>query len=241
MAYELPTEPNMPVCNIGHETLWIYGPPGVGKTEFANQFPSVINLLLDATGTSKLKSYDVQILTWDEMNGYGKALKADTRFETVVVDRVEDALWLCARHVLKLNDIKHESDFDQGKGWTLVKREFTNWLHNMAALGKGLIFISHDRAERIKNATGKDYNKFVPNVQGSYQSLLAGFFDHILYFSFAEGDRIGTAQRVIHGAPSADHVAKSRGGIFVEDMEMTYEAFKAAYEKGIQRIKENNQ
>lgn len=204
----------------------IYGDPGSGKSTFASKFPDAIflptepglnflevNQITDDDGNPKV------IRDWNEFCEAIRVLCTQKHnFKTVVIDTVDNAFEFCALHVLKQRGIEHEADEAFGKGWGMIKREFTKVVNYLANSGFGLVFVSHEKqSEREERGVKRPY---IDNSLGNQaKTYVNGLVDFIFYCYMDDN-----AKRWIRTKASLNINAKDRSGGLPEVMPMDFDA-----------------
>jgi hypothetical protein len=181
----LPTERNTPVIDIAKLKVVIYGPPKVGKSTLATRNPKALVLDTDSNGTAFLDCYRVPIDNWETLKmtlGELAAMKKeDCKFDTIVLDTVDQAWNMCRAHVCKQFGVVHESE-DKGFGrvWDAVKQEFMKAVAFITSNGWGLWIISHSITKEVKiGAQKRNVTCFtLPDKAGR---LVAALADIIIY------------------------------------------------------------
>lgn len=133
-----------------HFKLWIYGAPNSGKSTFASQFPKPFFICTDGNYEwLNLPEEDhVAVSTWEETK---KAFQNKyEKYDTIIVDLVEDTFKQAERFILKSKKIEHPSDLDWGKGWSMVEDEFIATISQLIALEKNIVLISHESIKTVK-------------------------------------------------------------------------------------------
>lgn len=192
-------------------TILLHGPPGIGKSTLASQFPDF--LFLDCAGELEgLSVYKIPVADWDEFREAAANLKEDQelgeerRFKGVVVDTA-DAL---ANYVRSASNIKqgisHESKAEWGAGWDAVKVEFSPRMAALSAMPNlGVIWISHSKTVEIKTKR-ESIDKWVPDLPGVVGGPLTKNADLVLYLGYNDDE-----ERTIFTKPTAYYEAKERG------------------------------
>lgn len=165
-ALVLPSEPSVPSADLGTKTILIYGPPKIGKSTLASEFPDVLFFDLE-NGLKDLSVYRVPVHDW---NTFGQACTAAIedfqsggRTKTVVIDTIDKLTLFCRQSVYKRLGVVHESDLEFGKGWDITQGAFTGAIAKLVASGLGLIMIAHSKSEEIKSRN-QSWTKVSPAI-----------------------------------------------------------------------------
>jgi hypothetical protein len=180
----LPTEKTPPSLSIETAKILLYGPPKIGKTTLAASLnPETTLMLAVEPGTGGIEAYVQSVNSWEEFRLIGQALSEGGHpYKTIVIDTTDELFRYCQEYITAKHRIKHPSDLDFGKGWSLLSDEFRLRVGKVAGLGLGVIFISHAKDVEIEQRVGKT-TKFVPTLSGQAGKFLVGFADYILYMS----------------------------------------------------------
>ena len=223
----LPVKKTPPKQKMEEQIILIYGPPKIGKSTLASQFDNPLFLATEA-GLNNLEVYQVPVPKWEEFLGYCKEIAIGKHdFKTIVIDTIDNLFKACSEYVRKKNNIQHESDLDWGKGWSLVKDEFSRALTKLSLLPYGLVMISHADFIEIKTRTAK-ITKAVPTLQKSAREIILGMSDIILYCESTVTDREGEI-RIMRTKPSENWEAGDRTGKLPETLSLDYQAFYNAF------------
>jgi AAA domain len=222
---KLPDKPKPKTTDFSKYKFLIYGDPGSGKSTFASRFPDAIfiptepglnflsvNQITDDDGNPKI------IRNWTEFCEAIRLLcTSEHKFKTVVIDTVDNAFEFCALHVLQSRKLEHESDEGFGKGWGLIKREFTKVVNFLANSGFGIVFISHEKlSEREEKGVKRP---FIDNsLSNQARVYVNGLVDFIFYCSMNDDGK-----RLMRTKASLNVNAKDRSGILPEVMPMDFD------------------
>lgn len=206
---QLPTEKTPPTMSPATAKILLYGQPKVGKTTFAAHWDPEHTLILACEpGTGGLEAFVQPITSWGEFREAGAALaKGGHPFKTVVVDTTDELFRFCQDHVMQEHKIRHPSDLDYGKGWSLLSDEFRLRVGKLAGLGLGVIFISHSKDEEVKQRIGT-MTRSIPTLSGQAGKFLTGFVDLILYATVEQTE--DGPERVVRTQPSENWSAGGR-------------------------------
>lgn len=222
---KLPTAKKPASIDITKYKFLIYGEPGAGKSTFASKFPDALFVPTEP-GLNFLECHQITdddgnpkvIRTWDEFCEVVRILcTTQHQFKTIVIDTIDNAFEFCSLHVLKSRKIEHESDEGFGKGWGLIKREFTKVLNFLANSGFGIVFISHEKSsEREENGVKRP---FIDNsMSNQAKTYVNGLVDFIFYCYLDDNEN-----RLMRTKASLNINAKDRSGKLPVIMPMDFD------------------
>lgn len=209
----------------------VYGPPGMGKTTLANEFPNAVFIQLeDGQG-------DQEITTFGRLGSYAEVMDAlaalytdDHEFGTVVIDSLDKLEPLIWGAVCEENNWASIETPGYGKGYVsadLFWREVidaTNALRrdrNMA-----IVFIAHSTIDTVNDPMTTAYSRFDIRLHKRALAMFQDEMDAILFLNQDVSIKVddpkaaqkrnradGGGNRWIYAAPRPAFVAKSRFGI----------------------------
>lgn len=148
-----------------------YGPPGIGKTTLASEFPEPVFLQIEdgTPGDVELTSFG-KLDSFDQVMGYLEVLYTeDHEYRTVVIDSVTELERLifaetCRRGDEKGNAKANIEDFGYGKGYVYAKRVWQDVLEGLNALrrdrGMTVILIAHSTVSRFDDPETVSYDRY---------------------------------------------------------------------------------
>ena len=230
----LPTKRTLVKSDPGGLVTLVYGAPKIGKSTLCSQAPSALFLATEA-GLNHLEVFQTPVSDWQNLLEICAEVKAGKHsFKTLVIDIIDNAYAMCLADVLKRHNLRHESDLPFGKGFTMVNREFSRVINNIALLGLGLIMVSHATEKEIEDETGKKRSMIVPTLPSGARKIVMGISDLILYAELEETkDEAGKPtglRRVLRTKPSLRYEAGDRTGKLPETIDMSYAAIVAHLE-----------
>lgn len=200
----LPSNERRTVVNSSvYKKIWLYGLPFSGKTYLANKFPNV--LMLNTDGNVKfvdapyiaIKDNVVlegriakRTLAWQIFKDCIEELeKKDNKFETIVVDLIEDTYEYCRLYMYEKLGISHESD-DSFSAWDKVRQEFLSTIKKLLNLDYNIVLLSHeDDSKDITKKGGDKITSIKPNLADKVALKLSGMVDLVGRVINDEGKR----------------------------------------------------
>jgi len=229
----LPTEPTKPKTDLSAFNFIIYGPPKIGKTTLASHFPGAVFLATE-DGQNALDCYRVGVDSWQRfLDACAELMEGGHKFQTIIVDTVDNLWGLCQRFVCDKRGIEHESELAYGLGSELIRAEFFRALTKLSMLPYGLVLISHSVSREVTTRTGK-YDRVIPSFKQREQGRLLGMADFILYCDLlVVPDEDGGQQthRVIRTKTSEAYIAGDRTGQLPDPLPLEYRVFKDEFDK----------
>ena len=168
--------------------LWVYGEPFSGKTTFACASPK--HYVLSTDGNAQYVTDNYQVITdevtkngrmiqrklaWDIFKTNIELLETETsKYETIIVDLVEDTYEMCRVYMYQKLNISHESD-DSFRAWDKVRTEYLSTMRRLLNLPYNIILISHeDTTKDITKKSGENITAIKPNIADKVANKLSG-------------------------------------------------------------------
>ena len=157
----------------------IYGPPKIGKSTFANGFPSAIFAEAEPA-LEHLECFKMPITSWsppdvgsdDSFKSFYAEIKAGKhKFKTIVLDPVDAIYELCRDDVCARLEIDYPREDNYGKDWKAIEEEFRSAMWGLARLPYGVIFISHLKREEVKEEL-RNRTITVPSMSGQARKII---------------------------------------------------------------------
>lgn len=167
--------------------IWVYGAPFSGKTTFACGAPKHYVLSTDGNAQYTTDSYKVitdevkvegrltkRKLAWEVLKDEIARLEAERKYETIILDLVEDTYEMARLYMYQKLGITHESD-DSYRAWDKVRTEYLSTMRRFINLPYNIILISHeDTSKDITKRSGENITAIKPNITDKVANKLAG-------------------------------------------------------------------
>lgn len=130
--------------------------------------------------------YSITISSWREMKQYLKQLENNDvkeKFDFCVFDTVDIAYELAEQYICAQNNVNTIGDLPYGRGYDLLKKEFSSVFRKVAQMGYGLFFISHSQEKTIKNPDKTESVIIQPACPPRAKDIVNKLVDFIVYAS----------------------------------------------------------
>lgn len=217
--------------------LLIHADNGIGKSSLAAAAPNPIFVQLedgleniDTSAFPLCKSFNemMEQLTW--------LYREKHEFQTIVLDSLDWAESLIARHVCEEGGKRSISDFGYGAGYQAMLENFGRVVKALTAIreerGMTVILICHSQIKTYANPLGADYDRHTLKLRDKNAELwlewcdLVGFLHFSIFtsttkkgFGQESTKAYGGTDRVLSCAPNAAYVSKNRYGI-IQDIDV---------------------
>lgn len=212
-----------------HARVMLAGTPKVGKSTLAAAWAPDTTLIVDTHNGTKLldgEHFIAHVKSWAEFEAVVNDIEAaatagDLRFETVVLDLVDD-LWIFAdgAHAGKGKTLATATD-DYGRSGKSAEGAFRQVIGRLLALPIGVWFLTHTKTIEDAGVT-----RHVAKLDGKVVTYVQGAADFVFL-----AEHLGP-RRLLHTAPSAKFEAGSRVPL-PEPMDLDARALYAAMNAGL--------
>ena len=191
--------------------LVIYGPPKIGKTSLAAEFPAPVFLMTEDGTPAGLDIIGQQINSFAEMMEWLEAFGTqEHNFKTVVLDNMSDVQRFvydetCRRGDEKGNAKKRIEDFGYGKGYIYALQvwqelmDCLNWLRSTRNMG--FILLAHSQVSRFDDPETVSYSRYKLDIHEKAETLIHKGVDAILMvkrdIAIKEEDKGFNAKRAV--------------------------------------------
>ena len=240
----LPSTQRVDVQKTSKKKIWIYGQPYSGKTTFADQAPTPLNLNTD--GNVKYVTMP-RLPIKDEVTTEGRItkrkfaweifkeaisdLEKGSDFETIVVDLLEDTYESCRLYMYEQLGITHESD-DSFRAWDKVRTEYLSNIKRLLSLDYNIILISHeDTSKDLTKKGGDKVTAIMPNLNEKASKKIAGMVDLVARL-VVDGDK-----RTLNF--KSDEVVFGGGrlqGVKTTEIPLSWDALCDVYDEAIGKV-----
>lgn len=161
--------------------LLLYGPPGIGKTTLASEFPDAVFLQVEdgTPGDVELTSFGKLSTFREVIEALGALYSEQHDFRYIVVDSVTELQRLifaetCRRGDEKGNAKANIEDFGYGKGYVYAMRVAQEFVDGVNALrdarGMGVVLIAHSTVSRFDDPETVSYDRYEIALRSSDKS-----------------------------------------------------------------------
>lgn len=181
------------------------------KTSFQAQIPNNLIFCFEKGVNFLPGVFAVDVPKWVEFKALLKQLEKDEikqKFNTVTIDTVSLAYDLCTQYICSQNNVKTIGELAYGRGYALVKDEFTNALRQISMLGYGIVLITHAKVKNVKIDDDTTVEIASPNIPDRAQDVVNALVDIIGYIDVSYEN--GTAVRTLITRGTPNIVAGSR-------------------------------
>lgn len=180
----LALEPTQISRNLKGKFMLIYGEAKTGKTTLLSLLPKCLILATEMGYNALSNKYIQPIMRWTDFKSVIKQLKRpeiQEKFEFIGIDTADFLYEICEKYICNQNGVEKIGDLPYGQGYALCKKEFSDMLREIAALGYGICFTSHSTEKTFKNEKGEDYIRIVPALPNRPYDIVNKMVDVIGY------------------------------------------------------------
>lgn len=192
--------------HIGPPRLLIYGPHGLGKSEFGAQAPrSVFIQTEDGLGTIDASSFPLCKSYSDVMACVASLTNEAHEFQTVCVDSADWMERLVWEEACRLHGQPDIEAFGYGKGYTAalnVWRDVLDKFTDLRDRGMQVIFTAHTHIKRFDSPETEPYDRYSPKLHERSSALIQEWCDAVLFTNFktvVQKEDVGFNQKAARG------------------------------------------
>jgi hypothetical protein len=206
----LPTSDNVPPEDLKDYVLLLYGRKAIGKTSTVNYFPGSLTFMFERArrnltirqvpmykkGDKKRKSLD-----WESFVEYIELFIESDEYQTAIVDTIDRCYLECFKYVCNNAGINHPEQSSKAyEIWDAIEVEFTETINHIQASGKGLVFLSHEKAKPLVVRTKplrreeEDDEALVARMEPSCKPagirVIQEICDFVIYYCYVGNKRV---------------------------------------------------
>lgn len=200
-----------PLMKLLGYTVFIYGPPKVGKTTAALSWPKPMVLAFEVKGIKARRTPNIKIRNWRQFRKARVLLNKrenKKKYKTLIIDTTDLMYKYCFSFCCEKYGFDHPSDQGWGKGWERISDEFLGAVLSLFDMGYTLIFTSHSKTSEIK-ADWETYTRISPTLPGPGQKVLLPHVDVIMYM-YARTTKKGNPVRTLTTKATREYEAGDR-------------------------------
>jgi len=213
----------------------IYGPPGIGKTTLASEFPDPVFLQIEDGTPSDLELQSFGRLTAfdDVMEAVAALYTEEHKNKTVVLDSLDKLEPLVWAKACQDNNWESIETPGYGRGYIAVDTYWRDLLEGMNALRRdknmAVVLIAHSSIETVNDPMTASYSRYDIRLHKRAIGIVQDEMDCVLFINqdvsllqndpkakAGPGARVraaGGGNRFVHATPRPAYVAKNRFGM----------------------------
>lgn len=226
-------EPLKITATLNDKIIQFYGANSTRKTSVAAKFPGSVIFGFEKGYQCINGVYAIPVDSWSKFKDYLRQLKdprSKAKFKTVVIDTTRIAYDCCTTWLLNQYDKTDITDIGtKGKGWSLLKKEFSDVLNSIPKMGYGLVLITH---------ANEDEKNGVLTIKTDLDKVATDVINKLVDFQFyvrkEEKEVDGNTELTVFAyADVAFADTKNRLRYFPKHFEFTYENLLEAYQTAL--------
>ena len=169
--------------------IFIYGPPGIGKTSLANDFPSPVFLQTEDSAVQ-----GVALQSFGHLTAFAEVMEAvtvlyndDHNFRTVVLDTVDALQPLVWQATCERNNWPDIEAPGYGKGYLAADDEWRDFLKGLNALRTdrfmNILLVGHSEIDRFDDPQTTSYSRFDFRGHKRSHAIIEDEMDAILFLN----------------------------------------------------------
>lgn len=183
---ELPTEFTEPKSSSKIENfgMILFGPPKVGKTTFASEWPDNLMVECEPNGADWVRCKKVEVNSMAELREVYGLIRKDKSFKTVTIDSLDKvASWIegeiCAEMGLK-NILDNKKGEKIGNQWGEYQERIMALVLGTLKIDRNILFLAHTKKAET-DGNGTVINPKSINLYGSTATKVLAMINNIGY------------------------------------------------------------
>lgn len=234
--------------NLSGKSFFIYGAAKTGKTSNAIKFPKPLivgfekgwNMLFGEYKAQSIGNWRDALEVRRQLLNDAKAVenkqKAETHFQTIILDTVSIAYDMCTAYILGKEGLEYLDETPMMRGYKAVQKEFSDYVNSIVKAGYTLIAIAHEETKTYKKNNIK-YEVIQPIIDKRGMEILTGLCDVIGYAHTIE-EEDGKQNVMLRLRATDDIVAGTRSRFMSELIPFTYQALLDDMTQAMEKEKE---
>lgn len=212
----LPTVKTVMAQSVYGYIHMLYGPPGIGKTSFADGLSDTTCFISTDRGTRFLPALRLEVYNWNDLERVIKTCEregVEDKYKFIALDHVDDICVMAEDFTCDYFDVEGLSDVGFNKGWRMYKKCIWGVMQRILALNVGLILIAHETIKPVKTKVIETH-RVMPDLTKSAWKVLVPKCDLVGYCGFKTikkgGKKQKTNRRILRTSPLESIYAKDR-------------------------------
>lgn len=235
----LDLQPNKVSKSLSSYATLIFGPPKVGKSRLAAEFPKPLFFATEPTQETIPGAYLLPIRKWSEMKQAVRQLKdpkVKEKFSTIVIDVVDLAASYCEEYICSQNDVDALKDIAWGAGYSMTEKEFRKTLYEIRQEGYGLVMLSHVTDGTFTREDGTEFNERTPSIPGKRTKGIVENLADIYGYAHMVRREDGSYERVLSLRATDESMPNGNHFKYMPDeVPLSYKALEEALADAIQK------
>lgn len=226
----LPKTKRPPQIDIDRLVVFLYGPPKIGKSTTFSRIPGALFLAFER-GLDALEVYETPCPDWETFTAVLDELKRGSEYSTIGIDTIDEMYNCCMTYWCRMNKVEHPTlARDPRTVYGQINSAMKRAIGDLATLGKGLWFISHEREELVEIGGRKNVQVVRPTLSGSIRTHTLGMADLVLRAGVGQHEK-----RLLWCQPTRTIEAGDRTGLLPPTIPLKYQILRACLDGSLQK------
>jgi len=210
-SLSLPDSDNIPTDRLEDSVIMVYGRKAIGKTSLVNNFDGALTFMFERArrnlsirqvphytkSDKKRKS-----LKWEQFKEYIDLFIKSDEYQMGIIDTLDRCYVECFQYVCHNAGVNHPDQSSRPfEIWDVINQEFEDTLSKLQESGKGLIFLSHEKAKPLvvrskplRRDDDDDEEKKIARMEPSCKPAgvraVEEICDYVIYYCFVGNRRV---------------------------------------------------